>query len=482
MNIKMIKYFIGLVLRIEGMLLLLPFIVGIIYQEDNAKIYLFAAIFAFILGSIISFKKPKNTIFYLKEGCITTALSWIILSAVGSIPFILSCEINNFTDAFFETVSGFTTTGASILTDVESLSHSSLFWRSFTHWIGGMGVLVFLLAIIPLSGGSHINLMKAESPGPSVGKFTPKTKSSASILYKIYLFMTILQVALLLIYKMPLFDALCLTFGTAGTGGFGVKNTSIADYTSMQQWIIAIFMMLFGINFNFYYFVINKKIKKAFAMEEVRWYIFIILSATFGIFLQLNNFFGTLEGKLRQSFFQVSSIITTTGYSTTDFNKWTPNCHFILILLMLIGSCAGSTGGGFKVSRLIIIVKSLITEIKSYLHPKSINKINMDGSAIPSNIVKSTLVYLVTYVIIFIISHFIITLEGKDFLTSFTAVSATFNNIGPGLGSVGPASNFSMLSNISKWVLSFDMLAGRLELFPLILLFTPSVYKRPKIK
>ncbi|MCR4782332.1 MAG: TrkH family potassium uptake protein [Lachnospiraceae bacterium] len=477
MNINIIRYILGLVLKIEAGLLLLPAIVGMFYREDTFSAYLIVATLTFIVGSIVSMAKPKNTVFHLKEGCIATALSWILLSLVGAIPFVITKEIPSFVDAFFETVSGFTTTGASILSDVESISHASLFWRSFTHWVGGMGVLVFLLAIMPLSGGSNINLMKAESPGPSVGKLVPKVRSSATILYQIYFGMTLIQFVLLLIFKMPVFDAMCLTFGTAGTGGFGVRNDSIASYSVYQQWIIGIFMMLFGINFNFYYFFLRKKMRKAFAIEEVRWYLLFIIGATLGIFLQLGGMVSGFEHKLRVAFFQVVSMITTTGYSTADFNVWLPNAQLILLLLMFSGACAGSTGGGFKVSRIVILLKAFVREIKSYIHPKSVGQIRMDKSPLPEGVVKSTMVYLATYILIFIVSHFLITLDGKDFLTSFSAVTATFNNIGPGLSEVGPMSNYASLSAFSKLVLSFDMLAGRLELFPMLLLITPAMWK-----
>lgn len=482
MNIKIIRYVLGLVLKIESGLLLLPVFVGLIYHEDVINAYIITALIAFFLGTLFSLKKPANTILHLKEGCIATALSWIVLSLIGAIPFVLTKEIPKYIDAYFETVSGFTTTGASILNNVEALSHASLFWRSFTHWVGGMGVLVFLLAIMPLSGGSNINLMKAESPGPSVGKLTPKVRSSATILYQIYFSMTLLEFILLIVNHMPVFDAICLSFGTAGTGGFGVKGDSIASYSVIQQWIIGIFMMLFGINFNFYYFFLQKKPKKAFEIEEVRWYLFFIIAATAGIFAQLSGNLSGIEHKLRVAFFQVASIITTTGFSTDDFNVWAPNAQLIMVLLMFMGACAGSTGGGFKVSRIVILAKAFVRELRSYIHPKSVRQVRVDKSPLPEGIVKSTLVYLATYMLIFIVSHFLVSLDGKDFVTSFTAVTATFNNIGPGLAGVGPMSNFADMSTFSKLVLSFDMLAGRLELFPMLLLITPAVWKNTRLQ
>jgi trk system potassium uptake protein TrkH len=482
MNIQIIRYILGLVLRIEAALLTIPGFVGLIYNEHEAIVYFSVAAVSFVLGSIISFKKPKDTIFYLKEGSVTTALSWILISLTGCIPFMITGEIPHLADAFFETVSGFTTTGSSILADVEVVSHASIFWRSFTHWIGGMGVLVFLLAVIPLTGGSNINLMKAESPGPSVGKLVPKIRSSASILYQIYLGMTIIQVVLLLLSGMPLFDSLCLTFGTAGTGGFGIKNSSVADYTMIQQWIIGVFMMLFGVNFNFYFFILKKNFKKAAMIEEVRWYAIIIGIATAIISVQIFPLYHSVEKTVRAAFFQVSSIITTTGYSTADFDKWSSNCKFILVLLMFIGACAGSTGGGIKVSRVVLMFKSFLKEITSYIHPRSVKKIHMDGDTVDHFVIRSTMVFFVTYVMIFVFSLFLVTLEGKDLVTSFTAVAACFNNIGPGLGMVGPARNFGCLSDLSKWVLSFDMLAGRLELFPVLLLFNPKIWRGTRLQ
>jgi len=380
-------------------------------------------------------------------------------------------------DALFETVSGFTTTGSSILSDVEALSHCALFWRSFTHWIGGMGVLVFLLAVIPLSGGSHINLMRAESPGPSVGKLVPKIKYTAQILYVIYLGMTVVEIILLLISRMPVFDAITLSFGTAGTGGFGIKGDSIASYTALQQWIITIFMILFGVNFNAYYLILFRKFKKALQMEEVKAYFGIIFVSTAIITGSLVMGNMQFADALRHAAFQVGSIITTTGYATINFDAWSQTCRTILVLLMFVGACAGSTGGGMKVSRFIVMVKTMTKELNSYIHPKSVKKIKMDGKPIEHEVVRSINVYLITFMIIFVVSVFAISFEGHDLVTNFTAVAATINNIGPGLSMVGPDCNFGFFSDFSKLVIIFDMLAGRLELFPLLILFHPAVWK-----
>lgn len=477
MNRAIIRFILGSVLKIEAMLMLLPCTVALLYKEQEGLSYLLVAFLSGILGILLTLHKPKNHVFYLKEGCIITSLSWILLSIVGAVPFVLTGEIPSFTDALFETISGFTTTGASILSDVEALSYTSLFWRSFTHWIGGMGVLVFLMAIIPLSGGSNIHLMKAESPGPSVGKLVPKMKHTARLLYLIYFGLTIIEIILLLTGGMPLFDSLTTTFGTVGTGGFGIKNSSIAGYSPYLQWVITIFMILSGINFNAYYLIIFKQFKKAFTMEEVHAYIGIIVAATGIIFVELARTSMNMVDALRHAAFQVGSIITTTGFATTDFNEWTQASRTILVLLMFIGACAGSTGGGIKVSRFITVLKTVGKEINSYIHPKSIKKIKMDGKPIEHEVMRATNVYFVTFLSLFILSVFLISLEEKDLITNFTAVAATINNIGPGLEMVGPTQNFAHFSPFSKYVLMFDMLAGRLELFPILLLFVPTIWK-----
>lgn len=477
MNSSIIRYVLGNVLRIEAALLLLPCLTAVIYQENEGFYYLGVALLCLLLGTFMTWKKPENFVFYLKEGCIATSLSWIFLSFFGALPFVFTGEIPSLTDALFETISGFTTTGASILSDVEALSYTSLFWRSFTHWIGGMGVLVFLLAIIPMSGGSHINLMRAESPGPSVGKLVPKLRHTARILYIIYFGMTLIQIILLLIGRMPLFDTLTITFGTAGTGGFGIKNDSMMSYSPYLQWVVTIFMILFGVNFNAYYFILLGSIKKAFSIEEVRCYFGIIAVSTAIIFFQMLGTIGNAFDTLTHASFQVASIITTTGYSTADFNAWSQTSKVVLVLLMFIGACAGSTGGGIKVSRFVILVKTLIKELNSYIHPKSVKKIKIEGKPIEHETVRSTNVYFITFILLFSASVLAVSFEGKDLITSFTAVAATINNIGPGLEMVGPTQNFGILSPFSKYVLMFDMLAGRLELFPLLILFHPAVWK-----
>lgn len=477
MNSSIIRFILGSILKIEGLFLLLPALVSGIYLEHEGIYYVSVAAVCLLLGFLMTRKPPESQVFYLKEGCIATSLSWILLSFFGCLPFYLSGEIPSFTDALFETISGFTTTGASILSDVEALSHCALFWRSFTHWIGGMGVLVFLLAVVPLSGGSHINLMRAESPGPSVGKLVPKIRYTARILYIIYFAMTVLEVILLLLGKMPLFDALTTSFGTAGTGGFGIKNDSIMGYSPYLQWVVTIFMILFGVNFNAYYLMLFGKLKKALIIEEVRAYFAIILAATGIIFFNILNTCAGIFDALTHAAFQVGSIITTTGFSTTDFDFWPKTSQTVLVLLMFIGACAGSTGGGIKVSRFLVLIKTIIKELNSYIHPKSIKKIKIDGKPVEHEVVRSTNVYVITFIIIFSASVFAISIDGKDLTTNFTAVAATINNIGPGLALVGPTRNFGHFSIFSKFILMFDMMAGRLELFPLLILFHPAAWK-----
>lgn len=477
MNRSIIQYILGYVLLLEGVLMGIPCITALCYQEKEGFYYLAVGIFCIILGWIMKRKKPTDNIFYLKEGCLTTALCWIFLSLFGCIPFVLTGEIPFLPDALFETISGFTTTGASILNDVEALSHCSIMWRSFTHWIGGMGVLVFLLAVIPMSGGSHINLMRAESPGPSVGKLVPKVGQTARILYLIYLGMTIVELILLLFGGMPLFDAINTSVATAGTGGFGIKNDSLTSYNPYIQWIVTIFMILFGVNFNAYYLILYKQVRKALRMEEVKYYLIIIATSTAIIFLNILSSCANAFDALTKSAFQVSSIISSTGFSTADFDLWPETSRTILVMLMFIGACAGSTGGGIKVSRFVIMIKTVLKELRSYIHPKSIQKINMDDKPVPHEVVRSVNVYMVTFIVLFTSSLLILSLNGKDLITNFTAVATTINNIGPGLNLVGPTQNFSLFSPFSKFVLMFDMLAGRLELFPLLILFHPSVWR-----
>ncbi len=479
MHYKIVAYIQGKVLKIEAALLVFPALVGLIYREAQWWPFLAIAAICFVIGTALSYKKPEKFVFYAREGIVSVALSWIIISIFGALPFVMTGDIPYYPNALFETISGFTTTGASILEDVEALSHAGLFWRSFIHWIGGMGVIVFMLAIIPMTGGYNAQLMRAESPGPSFGKLVPKLKESAKLLYMLYIGLTCIQLILLLIAGMPVFDSFCLTFGTAGTGGFGVLNSSLGSYSVLQQGIVTIFMILFGVNFNAYYFLLGKNKKAVLQMEEVRWYLIIIVAAVTLITLDVHKMFDSVFMAIHHVAFQVGSIITTTGYSTVDFDTWPTFSKGILVLLMFIGACAGSTGGGFKVSRVLILSKTIKQQVTTFLHPKSVTSIKFDGKPLDKHTTSGVSVYLATYVLIFIVSVFVLTIDPNwDLLTDFTAVTATINNIGPGLGGVGPTCNFNGLSLLSKFVLMFDMLAGRLELYPMLMLFVRSVWKK----
>lgn len=478
MNYRMIFYIIGWILNIEGAFLMLPLIVAGIYREGTEAMSIaISSLCCLVIGFIITRFKPKNKVLYAREGFIIVALSWIVMSIFGMLPFVFSGAIPSVVDALFETVSGFTTTGASILSNVEALGKSLLFWRSFTHWIGGMGVLVFLMAILPLSGGNNMYLMKVESTGPSVGKLAPKVKTTAMLLYGMYLSLTVIEILLLLAGGMSMFEALTLSFGTAGTGGFGVLNSSVGSYSSYLQIVITVFMILFGVNFSMYHLLIRGKIKDVLKSAEFRVYVSIIIVSTAIITFNIRDMFETGGEALKHAGFQVGSIITTTGYSTTDFDLWPSLSKTILVLLMFVGGCAGSTAGGIKVSRVIILFKTMLKELKVIVHPRCVKKIKVDGKAVEHEVVRSVNVYLVSLVAIFVISLLVISADGYDFTTNFTAVSATLNNVGPGLAGVGPTSNFGDFSILSKLVFIFDMLAGRLELFPMLILLMPSTWK-----
>lgn len=471
MNYPVIGQVLSWILCTEGALMLLPCIISLIYREDQGMIYFALAILAIALGYLTGRRKVKNKAIYQREGFVAVGLSWVLLSLYGAIPFVLTGEIPCYVDAVFEIVSGFTTTGSSILSDVEALSHTSLFWRSFSHWIGGMGVLVFILMLIPTNrGGTQMNLMKAESPGPDVSKFVPRVRNTAIVLYKIYLGMTLIMIALLALTGMNWFHNLCITFG--------IINDSCASYTPIQQWIITLFMIAFGVNFGFYYLFLITRFKEAFAMEEVRAYLGIILASGLAIAWQIRDRFETVEEALRASFFQVGSIMTTTGYSSVDFDLWPSFSKCILVLLMIVGACAGSTGGGVKVSRVVLIVKSIFLELGQVLHPHGVQRMRMDGKTVESKMLNSIYIFLTTYFLIFFLSVLAVSLDGFNFETNFTAVAATLNNIGPGLAGVGPTRNFYAYSHLSKLILIFDMLAGRLELLPMLILFYPRTWTK----
>lgn len=479
MNYKMIVYILGWVLKIEAASMLVPLICAFCYAEiSEIKIFAVCIALCLLVGFGLTFRQPSNKVVYAREGFVTVALSWIVMSIFGAFPFVFSGNIPNFIDAFFETVSGFSTTGASILTDVEVLPKSILMWRSLTHWIGGMGVLVFLMAILPLSGSGNLYLLKAESPGPSVSKLVPKVRSTAILLYCIYIVFTALEVVFLIVGGMNIFEALTLSFGTAGTGGFGILNSSIGSYAPYVQYVITVFMIMFGIDFSLYHALLFRGAKSFFKSDELKAYIGIIALSTLLIFFNSKHLFATVEEAFRSIWFTVGSIITTTGYAVSDFNLWPEFSKVIIVMLMFIGACAGSTGGGIKVSRIIILLKSIVKEIRTSAHPRTTLKIKMNGRTVEHETVRGVNVFMASYVAIFAGALLLISLDNFDFTTNFTAILATINNIGPGLNMVGPTGNFSEFSALSKVVMSICMIVGRLEIFPMLLLFSPYTWKK----
>ena len=474
----MIFYILGWVLNIEAVAMLLPLICAVIYGDSTGAALIYSILICLFIGVPLTFRSPENKTMYAKEGFITVALSWITLSIFGCFPFIFSGSIPGFIDALFETISGFTTTGASILTDVEAMPKSLLFWRSFTHWLGGMGVLVFLVSILPLSGGHNLHLIRAESTGPAVTKLVPKIKTTAGILYTIYLCFTVLEVIFLLCGGMSLFEALTTAFGTAGTGGFGTRNDSIASYSPYIQTVVTVFMILFGVNFSLYYLLLCGKIKSVFKSEELRTYIGIIIVAITIISFNCYHMFESVGETIRHSAFQVGSIITTTGFMSTDFDKWPEFSKAVLVLLMFIGACAGSTGGGIKVSRILVLLKSIVKEVKLAAQPGLTKKITVDSRLVEHETVRSINVFIASYLVILVVSVLLISVDNFDFTTNVTAVISAINNIGPGLGGVGPTQNFSAYSAFPKIILSLNMLIGRLEIFPMLILFSPFTWKK----
>lgn len=480
MNKRSIIYILGWVLIVEAVAMQIGTITSLIYGEKEALYFVLIGVVSAILGVLaIKVKKPKNMVLYQKAGFASTALSWILLSLVGCMPFWLSGEIPSFIDAFYETVSGITTTGATILNDVEALSKGMLMWRSFLHWLGGMGVIVFLLAIIPKLGGQqNIFLMKAESPGPIIGKAVPRMRNYATMLYGIYITLTALEFILLLFGGLNVFEAINTSFSTAGTGGFGIYNSNAAAFDSYYvQTVIAVFMLLFGINFSVYLCFIARKFKQSLKFEELWIYLGIVAVSTAIIAFNISSIYKPYDA-FHQSFFYVSSIISTTGFGLTDVNKWPELSKTVIIILTFIGASAGSTGGGFKISRIILLFKEVRKEFSLLVHPRNVKLVKMDGKAVNHDIMRTTSMYLVLYIGVFAISFLLVSIDNMDFTTSFTAVAANLNNTGPGLGAVGPVGNYADFSILSKIVFIFDMLAGRLEIYPLLLLFAPSAWKK----
>ncbi len=478
MNGWMIVYTVGMMLKVEAALMCLPLGVCLYYGESPWA-FLVTIFMLLTCGWMMSIRRPQEDTIYAREGFFIVGLSWLLLSVFGALPFVLSREIPNFVDAFFETVSGFTTTGASILTDVEALNQGMLFWRSFTHWVGGMGVLVFVLAVLPKSDAQTLYIMKAEVPGPTCGKLVARVRHTALILYGIYLAMTVILIILLLIGGMPLFDSVLHAFGTAGTGGFGIKATSIGHYNSVYfDYVIGIFMMLFGINFNLYYYLLLGDVVSVFKSEELRCYLGIILAATLLIALNILPIYGGFGTSVRYAFFQVSSIITTTGYTTADYTMWPGFSQTILVMIMFIGAMAGSTGGGIKVSRIVVLAKSAYRELCTMRLPRTVRTIKLEGKPLDKQTSSGIYAFLTAYLLLFAASVLLLALDQQDHVSNFTAVAACVNNIGPALGACGPMGSYAPFNAMSKLILSFDMLAGRLEIFPMLMLFAPSSYRR----
>ena len=483
MNVKSISRTVGLILLITGIFQLFPLLIAVIDHEPrNILAYIESRCLILLVGSaLLLFSRGGHRMFSAQEGFAATGLSWIFMSAFGALPFFLSGQIPSYVDAFFEMVSGFTTTGASILTDVEALSRCNLFWRSFSHWLGGMGVLVFLLAVVPgarKNGGTGIYLMRAESPGPSVDKLTPHLRQTAMILYGIYILLTALCIGCLLLGGMPVFDSFCIAFGTAGTGGFAIKNSSMGGYSCFLQTVVTVFMFLFGVNFSLYYMLLLRKFKAVFKNEELRLYFGIAAGSIILIAINISRMYNTVYESVHHAAFQVVSIMTTTGYGTVDFEQWPAFSKAILLSLMFIGASAGSTGGGLKVSRVLLLMKSIRRTIRKALHPRRVQPVYMDGRAVSEEVCDNVNAYLAIYCVILVLSFAIISVDGFSIGTNFSAVASCFNNIGPGFELVGATQNFSIYSDLSKIILSLDMLLGRLEIFPLLLLLSPDTWSR----
>ena len=476
MNYKMIGRFLAQILAVEGIFMIPAAVISFVCGEMQAfQAFLWTLLaIGLAVALLYRFCRGTKSRFYAKEGLVCVGISWIVLGLLGCLPFFLSREIPSYLDALFEIVSGFTTTGASILPEVESMSKGLLYWRSFSHWLGGMGVLVFLLAIIPAGGrggGYTMHILRAESPGPNVGKLVPKMKDTAKILYLIYVLLTFLNVIFLLIGRMPVFDAVCTALGTAGTGGFGIRNDSIAGYSPYLQNVCTVFMLLFGVNFSCYYLLLMRKVKNVFRDEELRMYAGVVLGSIVLIVWNLKGFYGTLGETVRHAAFQVASIVTTTGFATTDFDLWPSFSKAILLSLMVIGACAGSTGGGLKCGRALLLLKSLRRNIRKVLHPQKVQIVRNNGQMVDKKVLENTNAYLAAYVVIVLLSFILISLDGFSITTNISAVFACFNNIGPGFEAVGPTCNFAAYSPFSKLILIADMLAGRLEIFPILILF-----------
>ena len=478
MNRRMICRVLGLILECLAGLLILPTVAGLCYGEGVTH-FLITMALSGVLGFLLARVKPYSDVIYAKDGFVVVSLGWVLMSLIGALPFVLSGDIPNYINALFETVSGFTTTGASILEDVEGLSRGCMFWRSFTHWIGGMGVLVFIMAVLPMSGEHSMHIMRAEVPGPTVGKLVPRVRQTAKILYLIYIAMTLLEMLLLLLGGMSFYDALLHAFATAGTGGFSTKGASIAAFDSLYlEMVIAVFMVLFGVNFNLYFLLLIGRWKDALKSEELHWYLGIIAASVMAITLGISKMYGGIAAGLRHAFFYVASITSSTGFGTVDFVTWPEYCKWIIVMLMFCGACAGSTGGGIKTSRVIILFKNVACEIRQMIHPRTVTRVQLDGKRVDTDGLKAVSTFFTSFMLLLITGSFLVSLDGYDMATNFSAVLSSLSNIGPGMSLIGPTGNYNIFSYGSKLVLTVMMLIGRLEIFPILILFSPSTWKK----
>lgn len=470
---------VGKVVLLEAALMLPALITSLIYKEACVTAIAASMGICLLTGALLTVVfKPSSNVIFAKEGFVIVALCWIVLSALGALPFYISREIPSYIDAFFETASGFTTTGASILTDVEAMSRGLLFWRSFTHWVGGMGVLVFVMAVVNSLSDRSIHILRAESPGPVVGKIVPKMKQTTRILYIIYIVLTVVNVIFLLIGGMPLFDSIVHAVGTAGTGGFGIKADSFGSYSPYLQWVTTVFMFIFGVNFNIYYLVISGKFKTIFKSTELKFYLAVVALAITLISINIYPIFGSVSDAVRHAAFQTGTVMSTTGYATTDFNQWPAFSKAIIFLLMFMGGCAGSTAGGFKCSRIVILIKKVRREVKKLLHPRSVNAMHFEGKGVENQVISSVSAYTIVYIMLMCAVFVIISLDGFDFETNISATVSCVNNVGPAFSVAGPASNYAAFSPLSKIVLSFAMLFGRLEIYPMLIALSPSTWSK----
>ena len=478
MNRRMICRVLGLILECLAGLLILPTVAGLCYGEGVTH-FLITMALSGVLGFLLAQVKPYSDVIYAKDGFVVVSLGWVLMSLIGALPFVLSGDIPNYINALFETVSGFTTTGASILEDVEGLSRGCMFWRSFTHWIGGMGVLVFIMAVLPMSGEHSMHIMRAEVPGPTVGKLVPRASQTAKILYLIYIAMTVLEMLLLLLGGMSFYDALLHAFATAGTGGFSTRAASIAAFDSLYlEMVIAVFMVLFGVNFNLYFLLLIGRWKDALKSEELHWYLGIIAASVMAITLGISKMYGGFAIGLRHAFFYVASITSSTGFGTVDFVTWPEYCKWIIVMLMFCGACAGSTGGGIKTSRVIILFRNVACEIRQMIHPRTVTRVQLDGKRVDTDGLKAVSTFFTSFMLLLITGSFLVSLDGYDMATNFSAVLSSLSNIGPGMSLIGPTGNYNIFSYGSKLVLTVMMLIGRLEIFPILILFSPSTWKK----